>query len=198
MKTITLILSAAFLIIAAVMISLLRSGGALKPAGVIKPAEIGPDVASIGKQIAVRLFPDFQESQIVIWRIEGGAEELAQIARVAFVDYRSPIKHSLQDLRTPGQACPENCWYIQDLEKPLPAELEQRTKSIPTAEVFVQYFHRDQKVPEACDAEKLLDIECMKYVSVREVRRKIKKPAPYFFMQRYQKSQFYLFIEKPA
>lgn len=192
-----IILGLALLTISAVMISIVRSGGALKPAGVIKPAEIGMDPLLIGKQIAIRLFPDFHSAKHVIWRIEGADEALAEIPRVVLAHYRAPIMPTLHDLRGSDlDNCVENCWYLQDLKSGLPESVEQKTKSAPTAEVFIQYFDRDEKVPEACDNEKILTLDCMRPVSVRDVRRKIKTPAPYYFMQRYLTSQFYLFIEK--
>jgi hypothetical protein len=60
----------------------------------------------------------------------------------------------------------------------------------------IQYFDRDEKVPEACETQKILTADCMRPISVREVRRKIKSPGPHYFMQRYLKSKFYLFIER--
>lgn len=197
MKTISIVLGLAFLIISGVMISLVRGGGALKPAGVIKVAEIGTDPTFISKQIAVRLYPDFDAAKVVIWWVAAGAEELAEIPRTVLLNYRSPTKPTLHDLRSENaDNCVENCWYIQNLGAGLPEAILQNTKSTPTAEVFIQYFDRDEKVSEACEAEKVLTVNCMRPVSVREVRRKIKTPAPHFFMQRYLKSQFYLYIEK--
>jgi len=197
MKTIAVVLGAALLIISGVMISLLRSGGALKPAGVIKPAAIGQDPSLIGRQIATRLYPDFHAAKHVLWRLEGGDERLADIARIAWAHYQSPVKPTLLDLRSGGPTdCSENCWYILDMGAALPESVELKTKAAPTAEVFIQYFDREQKVPEVCESEKILTVSCMKPISVREVRRKIKTAEPHFFMQRYLRSQFYLFIEK--
>lgn len=190
MKVIAIIIGTAFLIVAGVMISLIRSGGALKPAGVIKPAEIGPDPTFIGKQIAIRLFPDFQEAKHVIWRVEDGADDLATIARDTFSHYRSPTPHTLIDLRSgAADTCLENCWYIADWKTVL-------QKPGPIAEVFVQHFDRNEQVSPTCESEKILEPDCLRPISVREVRRKLKTSAPYFFMQRYLKSQFYLFVER--
>lgn len=198
MKIIAVILGAAFLIIAGVMISLVRTGGALKPAGLIKPAEIGADPTLIGRQIAIRLYPDFRENQYVIWRLESGAEALAEVPRTVAANFQVQTKPSLLDLRGDGQdtCATENCWYIFAMDSALPDSIVERTKVAPTAEVFVQYFDRDEIVPEACENEKIVSLKCIGPISVREVRRKIKTSAPHFFMQRYQQSQFYLFIEK--
>lgn len=198
MKLITTIIITACLIVSAVMIHLVRAGGALKPTGVIKPAEIGSEPGHIGKQIAVRLFPDFDADRNIVWRIEAGAEELMEVPRAVLENYRLPVKPQVIDLRT-GEAaeCTSNCWYIVNFDQPLPEAVARRVGAEAMAEVFVQYFDRNEKVPETCENEKILEPKCVKPICVREVRRKIKTAKPHFFMQRYLKSQFYLFIEKP-
>ncbi len=198
MKTIAVILGAAFLVIAGVLFSLIRNGGALKPAGVIKPAEIGADPALIGTQIAVRLYPDFDAAKFVVWRVEGNDEALNQIPRSTFAHDRVRAKPTLVDLRTQEQAtnCEENCWYVAGWDQRLPDPIAAKIKDAPTVEIYVQYFDRSEQVPPSCEAEKILDVNCMRPVSVREVRRKLKTPARHFFMQRYQASQFYLYLER--
>lgn len=194
MKVIGIVLGIAFAIISGVMISLVRSGGALKPAGVIKPAEVGSDPVFIGKQIAVRLYPDFHAAKFVIWRLDEGMA--ADIPLAAIENYKGPVKPTLFDLRGgTSEDCVENCWYVQEIGRDLPDSVLQKTEAATTVEIFVQHFDRDEKVPETCEAEKLLTLNCMRPISVREVRRKIKTSAPHFFMQRYQQSQFYLYIE---
>ncbi len=198
MKTIAVIVGAALLIITGVLVHLLRSGGALKPAGVIKPAEVSADPSLIGSQIAVRLFPEFNEARYVIWRLEGGDETLADVPRAAFAHLRSPKMPTVHDLRGGDpENCEGNCWFILSLEPALPESVAQKVKTSEPVEIFVQYFNRDEKVPDACEKEKILDVSCMRSVSVREVRRKFKTPAPHYFMQRYKGHQFYLFIERP-
>lgn len=198
MKTVAAIVTLAFLVIAAVMISLVRRGGALKPAGVIKPAEIGNNPALIPEQIATRLYPDFHEAKFVVWRVEAGDAQLSAIPSAVFAHLRIPPLPTLHDLRHGGEdGCAENCWYVQDLEKELPDAVIQKMKDKPTVVIHVQKFQRDQKVPEVCETEKILTVECMKPVATREVRRKIKTAAPHYFMQRYQSSQFFLYLESP-
>ena len=142
MKIIGAVLTVAFLIIAGVLISLVRSGGALKPAGVIKPAEIGSDPTLIGRQIAVRLYPDFHAAKHVVWRLQDGDEVLAEIARTTLVNSRALSKPTLVDLRNNNQdTCTENCWYVLSTDQALPDQLSLKLKDLPIAEVFVQYFN---------------------------------------------------------
>jgi hypothetical protein len=195
MKTITIIIAVAFTIISATMISLVIRGGALKPAGVIKPAEIGSDPTKLGRQIGVRLFPDLNAHKVVLWRVED--DSLAHIVRTAQEFYHGPIKPKLYDLRAGVPAnCTENCWYLLGMDTELPQTLAAQTTTDQPAEIYIQYFDRDEKVPEACDNQKILDVKCMRPISVREVHRKLKTPAPYYFMQRYQKSLFFLYLER--
>lgn len=194
MKTIVIVLGAAFLIITGVLLSLIFKGGALKPAGVIRPAEIGADSDLIGKQIAVRLFPDFDAAKNVIWYL--GDEAFAEIPRVALENYHGPVKPTIIDLRSEA-TCEINCWYLARLGETLPPEIAHKVSGEPTAEIVIQHFDRNEPVPEACENQKILTVECMRPVTVREVRRKIKSGAPHYFMQRYLKSNFYLYIEKP-
>lgn len=197
MKVVSALLIAALLVVTGVLVFLLKSGAALRPAGVIKPSEIGGDPDLIGRSIALRLFPDFQAARNVIWYLDDQEESFARVPQITHLNFQSPQKPPLQDLRkNPQTVCNDGCWYIQWAGAPLPEALLQKLKTEPPLEVFVQYFDRDQQVPQECESEKILETKCVEPVSVREVRRKLKTPAPHFFMRRYLDSQFYLFIEK--
>lgn len=197
MKIVISLLAAAVLIGSGVMLYLVKQGAALRPAGVIAPTEIGTTPELIAKSIALRLFPDFQTAKNVIWYMDVEAGPYVNIPESVLSHYQTNSKPSFFDLRkAPQTNCSENCWYVQALNTPLPAELAQKIKTEPSIEIYVQYFDRSEEVSELCEAEKILELKCVRPVSVREVRRKMKTPAPYFFMRRYLDSQFYLFIEK--
>jgi len=197
MKIILSLLAAALLISSGVMFFLVKKGVALRPAGVIAPTEIGINSELIGKSIALRLFPDFQTAKNVIWHMDIEAEPYTHIPETVLSHYQTNNKPSFYDLRkAPPSHCSENCWYVHALSTPLPEALLQKMKTEPSVEIYVQYFERGEEVPELCESEKILEFKCVRPVSVREVRKKIKTPVPYFFMRRYLDSQFYLFIEK--
>lgn len=181
MKIIFAILGAAILISSGVMLFLVKKGAALRPAGVIAPTEISTKSDLIGKAVGLRLFPDFQTAKNVIWYMDIEDEPYASIPEITLLNYQANVKPS---------------WYVQSAKTPLSDELVQKLKAEPTVEIFVQYFERDEAVPEVCETEKTLELKCVRPVSVREVRKKLKTPAPYFFMRRYLDSQFYLFVEK--
>lgn len=199
MKIVISLLAAAVLISSGVMLYLVKQGAALRPAGVIAPTEIGSKPDLIGKSIAVRLFPEFQTAKSVIWYLDVQDEPYAQIPESALLNYQSNLKPELLDLRKVHAApCADSCWYIQSLHNPLPEALLQKIKTKPSVEIYIQYFARGEEVPELCESEKVLEFKCVRPISVREIRKKMKTPAPYFFMRRYLDSQFYLFIEKPS
>lgn len=197
MKIVFAILGAAILISSGVMVFLVKKGAALRPAGVIAPSVIGTKAELIGQAVGLRLFPDFQTAKNVVWYLDVTDEPFVNIPESTLANYQTNFKPELFDLRKNPQAtCVENCWYVQTANVPLPEALLQKIKTEPSIEIFVQYFDRDEKVPEVCESEKTLELKCVRPVSVREVRKKLKTPAPYFFMRRYLDSQFYLFIEK--
>lgn len=197
MKIVVSMLVAAVLIGTGVMLYLVKQGAALRPAGVIAPTEIGTTPDLIAKHIALRLFPDFQTTKNVIWYLDVAEEPFTSIPESALLNYQTNSKPKLIDFRKDSQSlCAENCWYVQTLNTPLPEAVAQKLKTEPSAEIYVQYFERGEQVPEACETEKILELKCVRPVSVREVRKKLKNPAPYFFMRRYMDSQFYLYIEK--
>lgn len=187
------------IIITAVMISLIKRGGALRVAGVIKPAEIGADSGLIGRAVALRLFPEFNEAKNVIWHLENSDEILKQVPEIALLNFQGIQKPVLQNLsEVPEDTCSEKCWYILQAGGVLSKVTGQKIKNEKSVEIYVQYFDRNESVPETCEQEKILDSNCVRPVSVREIHRKLKTTAPHFFMQRYLQSQFYLFIEKSA
>lgn len=195
MKIASVLLGLALVVISGVLIFLLKSGGALKPAGVIKPTLIGPNPDQIGQAVAVRLFPEFHASKNVVWYLPED-QSLARIPEVTHSSYQKPEKPILRDLRVQKELCPEGCWYTQPMGQALPEELAKKIKTEPTVEIWVQYFDREDQVSEVCEKEKILEPQCLRSISVREVHRKLKSSESYYFMQRYQGSQFYLFVEK--
>ena len=197
MKIVFTLLTLAILISSGVMIFLVKKGAALRPAGVIAPSEFSAKPELIAESIALRLFPDFQKAKNVIWYLATKEEPFRNIPETTLRNYQTNNKPELFDLRQTQQiTCVENCWYIQTENAPLPEALQQKIKTEPSVEIYVEYFSRAEEVSEACENEKILEFKCIRPVSVREVKKKFKTPEPYFFMRRYMDSQFYLYIEK--
>ncbi|MBX2993166.1 MAG: hypothetical protein KF681_00015 [Bdellovibrionaceae bacterium] len=198
MKTIAVVVGLALMIATLIMMGLVRSGGALKPAGVIKVTEVGADPSLIGNYVATRLFPELHGAKAVIWYTDDQQGLPAQIPWLTHANYKAPEKPVVLDLWTnPSAECQGPCWYLQPLGKELRADLARQVQDERVVEIFVRYFDRNEEVSDLCEHQKILDGDCLRAVSAREVKRKLKTPAPHFFMQRYLESRFYLFIERP-
>lgn len=197
MKTVFLILSLAILMSSGVMFFLVKKGAALRPAGVIAPAEIAAKPELVAESIALRLFPEFQKVKNVIWHFDIQDKPFSEIAEMTLQKYQTIPKPELIDLRkNPEAKCETNCWYIQSLNQPINSYVVDKIENAPSLEIYVQSFERDEEVTVFCENEKILEFKCIRPISIRQVKKKFKKSRPYFFMRRYMDSQFYLFIEK--
>ncbi len=199
MKTVSILLGAALIIITGILLTLLKSGGALKPAGVIGATEMGSDQNRIPKALALRLFPEFHRSKNVIWYFDSNNGFHSGIPVNTYQEFQSPEKPVLVDLRENNpKVCDEGCWYFQDISTPLSESIQEKIQAEPSIEIFIDTFRRDAPVPQHCETEKILDNECVKHISVREIHRKLKSEELHFFMRRYLDSRFFLFIEEPS
>jgi hypothetical protein len=121
------------------------------------------------------------------------------------------------------KACSTPCWILraQDQAHELKANAFLQEKLRPLAEaegkkyftLTVVPFQFSREVPQECWEEKRLDFECIQAVSVQTTIRKLPKHmqseieegtrgknprARYFFLNKYNESDFFLFIEKPV
>ncbi len=190
MKKAVILIGLLFVIITGVLIKLIKSGAALRPAGVIKPMNFDPEMTIIAQSLAIRLFPEFQSHQNVYWVSEEDFEVKTQnILNLTMMELSSKVPNmSIQS------------WQVLSLQQfeqiqkagPLPTE---GLNSVPPLYIFIHSFVRTMEVPENCEDKKILDDLCLKAISVREVKKKFKDPSPYFFMRRYMDNNFYLFVE---
>jgi hypothetical protein len=193
------VLISALVMISGISVYLVQRGTALRPAGVIKPSEIQPDIDVIGRSLALRLFPEFHSSQNVVWRIEKDQPELMRIVQIAHLNYQTPQKPRLIDNRNSDQpdfSCDGSCWFVFWADSAALSDSVAKFKQEPSIEIFIHYFNRDEAVPSYCEDQKIMEISCIRPVSVREVRRKMKTDKPHFFMRRYLDNEFFLYLEK--
>jgi hypothetical protein len=193
MKWASGILIFALIFITSVTIYLVRQGAALRSAGVIKPSEIGSDFDVIGRSLALRMFPEFQSSPKVIWYFHPDQESLLRIARVAHLNLQLDPKPELIDARFLAKApeCSGPCWIISNAAIP---DIEKSS----VLEIWTEFFDRDEPVPPKCHQQKIMEPDCVRPISIREVHRKLKSENPHFFMRRYLEREFFLYIEKSA
>jgi hypothetical protein len=59
-------------------------------------------------------------------------------------------------------------------------------------------FYNNELVPDLCENQKRLTIDCLIPLSVRDVKKKIKDPTQlYFFLRKYNDRDYFLFVQQP-
>lgn len=211
MKAIFSILAICFVLITATIVYVIRSGVSIRTAPIIKPSVISPDFRNVPQGIFLRLFPDFQQADFVLWGIpEDSAEAqntLSQLQKkietemgISISILRKGPTTTQQDIKN----CHHPCWVFlpEDSAHELTTNTWINENLRPSGSTYFTItwvqFNRTSTVPENCRTEKRLDLDCLKRVSVLEVSRKIKAPdRRYFFMRKYLDRDYFLFIEEP-
>lgn len=209
MKILGGLLAVAFTIVVACMIFLQQSGVSLRTAPIIKPSAINADFTNIAQGTFLRLFPDIQQSHYILWGVSQNSGEvqktLSLLKEKTEQELKSPV-HFIYDgpHATPEEIrlCPRPCWILMppDQAHELTASpwIHSHLKPLDRAYFSITWipFDRDVEVPDFCQEEKRLDLECLKWVSVREVQRKLKETSSrYFFMRKYLDHDYFLFVE---
>lgn len=209
MKTIAGILTVCFVLITASIIYIIRSGVSIRTAPIIKPSAISADFHNVPNGVFLRLFPDFQQADYVLWGLPANSTEAQTTLQLLKERHEKEFKNSVtvlsyEELASPSQIqnCSKPCWILlpenqaHELHSNSWAHdhLKQTQKNYFTV-TWIKFI-RTVEVSEKCKNEKRLDLECLKSVSVREVLRKMKDPeARYFFMRKYLDRDYFLFIE---
>lgn len=211
MKKIIALLTIAFLIITACIIYLITSGVSIRAATLIRPSAIGPQLQNIAKGITVRLAPELQNSQIVVWGLDLQNLENQEVLNSTQIEFERIYQKKVQIIADAHQkdlqelkACHEVCWLLvppgqaHQLESnPL---IESQIKSLQKTFFTLTLipFQKVEEVPQNCIDQKRLSFECLKLVSVHEAQRKMKDPNQrYFFMKKYLDLDYFLFIQDP-
>ena len=203
MKSVNALLALCLVFISAVVIYLTLQGTALRSAGVIKPTVLDSENRLLPKSVALRLFPEFQSTKNTIWipavELQGQVSpvvrsihdyyknlKIKSVPKLVFVD-----RETLPSDNFDGE---QSRWWIFESENEAVLNAVREMESEPTM-IYLAEFKRDETVDPSCETEKVLSRQCLKAVAVREVRKKIRSPEPYFFMRRYNDHEFYLFLE---
>lgn len=211
MKTLIALLSLGFLIIIACLVYLLNSGVSIRTAPIIKPSVISQDFVNVPHGVFLRLFPDIQQSHYILWGVSQNSAEVQKMLSVikerAEKELGVPVQFIYDGLRaTPEEVknCARPCWIlfaqdqVHELHRNEWIENTLRPLNRPYFTLSWVDYQRDVMVPELCVREKRLDLECLKMVSIKEVRRKMKEPqSRYFFMRKYLDRDYFLFVEAP-
>lgn len=202
-KKLIVVLVAAFSIITACMIYLIKAGVSLRLGRVIEPTPMSLSNTEISRAIISRLMPVFQPSKFVLFGIDKEDEKVRMLVQSLEVEFKSAFGSQPQIVTSDSAEfsnCKKPCWIMSSpgdsthLQKSELIEMLQRTgESYFTLSVL--RFDRDTVVPKHCEVEKRITIDCVTPLAVREARRKIKQDSPYFFMRNYNEKDYFLFLE---
>lgn len=209
MKTIIAILTVCFALITALIIYITRAGVSIRTAPIIKPSAVSQDFHNVPLGIFLRLFPDFQQADYVLFGFPQDSLEAQTTLKLLKDRYEKEFKTEVKLLigTEPTtlamiQQCTKPCWILlpEAEANELSANTWIQSNIHPTNRPYFTLtwipFQRNVTVSEACEKEKRLDLSCLKTVSVKEVERKMKDSnARYFFMRKYLDRDYFLFIE---
>lgn len=205
MKTLTIVLGIAFAIISACMIMLTKRGVSLRSLALIKPSEIQNFPKGVAEAVVHPLFPEFTAKDIVLVasddneRLKALADEIRLTAgkRLGVEYHVASDPRNLQD-------CAKPCWVNVSHEKAqqlVPNEyIDQVIR--PMARPFftlnlTEFDNYDASKVEQCESEKRLDPECLTTLAIKAAQRKMRDAGKrYFFMQKYNLSDYFVFIQK--
>lgn len=211
MKKISLIFGLVFLIISACLIYLVRSGVSLRSEPLIRPTIISPDQRNIAAHVVLRLFPELQNSHYILWGVLPESND-AQLMMTYFMEEYYKTFHIAVHIIQDGEKataseiaqCEKPCWILLPMNRANELSKNEfiQKNILPLNRHYINMtlspFTGEETVPESCDQQKRLNLECITPVSVREVHRKIKDPSQlYFFLRKYNENDFFLFVQKP-
>jgi hypothetical protein len=211
MKKLILLVAFGFVVISACLVYLVKSGIALRSAPQIKPSVIAADFHNVPQGLFLRLYPDLQPAYYFLWGVSYDSPEVQKTIFALKDQYEKEFRRPVQILFSGPQLTPEAvrncaspCWLIlasgQAHELGRNELIETHIKPHLRTYTTLTWIDFDgvAEVPERCQIQKFLDLECLKLVSVREVQKKMKDPRQrYFFMRKYLDHDFFLFVQTP-
>lgn len=211
MKTITTILTFGFLIITACIIYIIKSGVSIRTAPIIKPSIISQNFENVPQGLFLRLFPDIQQAHYIIWGVSQNSNEVQKTLAIMKERYEHELKTPVQFIynsinlsKEDIEKCKKPCWiYLpEDAANELKPNIwiQQNIRSLGREYFTLTWipFNRNPEIPDYCLKEKRLDLECLKVISIKEVKQKMpENQKRYFFVRKYMDRDYFLFIENP-
>ncbi len=213
MKKVMAALALSLLIISACIFYLLRTGISLRPAPLIMPSVMSEDQSHVASAIVHRLFQEFQDSHYVLWGVLPETEDSVRILNLAVQEYEKTFHLSvnfIRDAETASEeylrACKKPCWLLISNKKANQLDLKPeagsfieshlRPLNLPFFTLTFIPFQKNTVVTDECNNQKRLSLDCLVSVSVREAIRKMKDPSKrYFFMNKYNEIDYFLFLQ---
>lgn len=209
MKKIGFLLGGAFVLITVCMLYLVRKGISLRTAPLIKPTEISADRHNIGEHLVLRLFPELQSNDVILWGVLPETPESQNLLKVAAADYEKTFKtpvHIISNAATASSEdiknCGKPCWILLDKDKAnelTPNEfITQNIQPLnrPYITLTLVNFTGTEEVTQACEDQHRLHLDCLVQLSVRDAKKKMKDPNKlYFFLRKYNDRDYFLFTQ---
>jgi hypothetical protein len=201
-KKIYWIFGIVFLIISLAMVAIVKRGVTLKLQPLIKPTQMEINLEPMARHLFLRLFPDFQQAEYVIWNFESETKDTklfysqissrfeSEMKKINFFDPNSSL---LEDCLAP-------CWMTSTSLSQL-TELKQKFAGTDKKWIVIHWksYHAVEDVSEVCLNQKVLSEDCIRPVAVNDVKKRLKDPkARYFFLKKYLDRDFYLFVKSLA
>lgn len=203
MKKLIVVLIAAFSIITACLIYLIKEGISLRLGRVIEPTLISVGEAEMARSLVSRLTPILQHSKYIVFGIDKEDPQTQTLLEKLESEFKKDFKQSPQIVSANSAflaQCQAPCWIMTvpgESTHLQPSDLLGKLEKLGTNyfTVSILRFDRDIEVPEHCEKEKRISIDCVTPLAVREARRKFKEDSPYFFVRNYNEQDYFLFLE---
>lgn len=210
MKKVATLIVLSLLVISACIIYLVYSGISLRPAQLIKPSVMSPDKSNVASSLVLRLFQELQSTHYILWGVIPETEESRKILDQAAKEYEKVFHKSVQFIRDAENvspeillACMKPCWLLVSKKNANQLEINNfiEKQLNPLQRVFISLtiisFQGNEVVSDECNSQKKLKLNCLIPVSIREVQRKMKDTSKsYFFLNRYNEKDYFLFIQQ--
>lgn len=209
MKKMSILLGLGFIIVTLCMLYLVRSGVSLRAQMLIKPTEMSDDLHAITQSVVLRLYPDFQKSDYVLWGLPLDSTEAKNSFDSIRNEYQKQSKKTVQVINDFDQAtalqiaeCQTPCWILGHSEKTnqltenkmIDLKLKSTQKSFMTLSWLS--FQKVESVPDHCLSEKRLDLACLKFLSLKQVEKKMTRNNRNFFLNEYNEKDLFLFVQQ--
>lgn len=193
MKKMIVVLSLVGIVITILLVVIVKRGVIVRPQPLIKPTVLQKDFEPVARHVALRMFPEFQSLDYIIWNLDFHNQEALLFQERIINEYTRLFQKPIQVLKE-GQLfseCMRPCWIFSN------SYLDQVRQ---TSDRYIEFnwfnFDHVESIPEACINKKILDSYCVKFVSLKSIEKKLKdKDARYFFLHKYMDQSYYLFVQ---
>lgn len=194
-------LGAFCLVVVAVLLVLTKQGVMIRPQPLIKPTLLQADFVPAGEHVFLRLFPDLRDVRIILlrWAPDTADQQFFladfkknfefQLKRELRIQFKAP---NPQDLRS----CESACLFVLP-EINVESELQKSLNESQAKWISIRMFEFDEipESPDHCLKERKLTEDCLFYVVLNLVRKKVAAmEGKLFFLYKYLDQDFYLFV----